>query len=284
MSSGSERPAERWISRYYLLLCIVVFFLAVATSVYSSTYNLTVNEISAVKGDKITRMPVVSKPVGTMVLDAVSIFLYTLSASIFISVYIIKRIESASSERRENEIKMLHSSINENIFDALFKTLMPDDIYESIKRDVVQRKLVRKNAQLLFDFSIVEGTIVLNQTIMYELHNVSGNKHRQSFNPRFAHTETNEISLKKMVCTNDDGVVIIDYDATNTAKQKGIKSTDNTENDFRLEYEIELSDKGHVDIRFMILNKYVSSSCVQDEYFTSDPLSDLTLTDRKSVV
>ena len=139
---------------------------------FASSINLVSKEIKVIESGNIVTKQLLFIPFISKITHLLCIFLYTLSASIFVSVFIINRLEQNRKEEHKKELERLRNSINIDVFDSLFKTLIPEEIFKVIKNGIIDNKIIRKNVQYIFDFKEIESGIELTETIKYETYNV----------------------------------------------------------------------------------------------------------------
>ncbi|MNJ50845.1 hypothetical protein D3C77_461330 [compost metagenome] len=99
--------------------------------------------------------------------------LYGVGVAIFITIFISSKLQQALHEEKKKELEALTSAVNNNVFDGLFKVVIPEEIFDVIKREIIGNKALRREAKWIFEFSACEGGILCRQTTSYELHNLS---------------------------------------------------------------------------------------------------------------
>ena len=122
------------------------------------------------------------------ILRALSSFFYTLAMSLGISLFILKVIQKHEDEQRQNELF-------KNVFKGVFDRLVPSEIFDVIKKDILEAKVVRKNVKWLYDFKIEEDKLVLYRNVMYEAHNLSSAECSEPFSYVFSSTEYTETKI-----------------------------------------------------------------------------------------
>lgn len=164
------------MKKYSLYLIIVVLITAIAffIDIYSSTISV---ELASKKVIDKNGLPIstleMNYPLWYQICNLIKNFLYGLASAIFITIFVANRLELAQKDEKEAELTKLNEAINVNVFDSLFKTIIPEEIFKIIKQDIIENKVIRKDAKWVYDFKEIEGKVLCTQTTRYELHNLS---------------------------------------------------------------------------------------------------------------
>lgn len=262
-----------FFKRYYLLICITLLIVGLGLEFYSSSMELTYSKHEIIKNGVIISKDVLSPNKLHPILKLISNLVLTLAISIFVSVFIIKKIDTYEAVKRERELELINKQINENIFDTLFETLVPKELYNIIKEKIIKSDIVRKNAIWIYNFSFQEdGNIILKQTLKSELHNVSNNQFQKDYTINFSSSrEVNETYLERLSC-----------------EFKGTEIVSISKNDHEIgesgSYKIplEIPPHEHADMTFIFITKYKNNE-ITDSYFSLTSLIGLTLIVRHPV-
>lgn len=161
-------------------------------------------------GNKVTSMEVVY-PLWHQVISLVINFLYGLAAAVFITVFVANKLQKSQQEEKENELNKLNTLININVFDGLFKTIIPEEIFKVIKQEIIESKVLRKEAKWIYDFSIQDGKILARMTTRYELHNLSQHKVTDPIKLELDTLGGNAYKVVSAECLNRSGEVVVRY-------------------------------------------------------------------------
>jgi hypothetical protein len=205
-------------------------------------------------------------PFTARILQLISTFLYTLAASIFISVFVTNRIEEFRNRAYVAQQQALANAINKNVFDALFKTLMPTEIFEIIRDEIIKIEIVRRNALWTYDFTEINEGIQLRHTLKYEFHNVSDNV---ITDPLVTLTGDygSETRLEKVSCFCE-GTPTNFFDRDSPDKVNHVTVT--REGDMqKIEASFMVPPKKHVDVTYVFRTIY-PKDCVKDVFFSKD--------------
>jgi len=115
------------------------------------------------------------------ILKKLSSLAYTLSFSIFISLFVLQVLQRDEDEKRKVQIF-------KSIFRGVFDRLVPSEVFDVIKKDILEANIVRRNVKWMFDFEVLDDKIVLCRNVMYEAHNLTSKTCNETFSYIFAAT------------------------------------------------------------------------------------------------
>ncbi len=98
---------------------------------------------------------------------------YTLGVSLLILVAIDKRIDTEENKRYQHELKTLDEKIHNNIFDGVLNKIVPELLFDQVKKDIFKTDIIRKNAKWNYLISEKNNSFELHQTIQYEIENLT---------------------------------------------------------------------------------------------------------------
>ena len=179
-------------------------------------------------------------------LGILSNFLYALAASIFITFFITKKIDEHEGKRIHEELSELRNNINEDVFGAVFKSVMLDEIYDAVKKGVIANPLVRRDAVWIHDYrKDSNGRMCRKLTLQSKILNTSGSAYKDLFKIRVdSHDEGGEI-VASILCKNHEEI-IAKYLVTNPSENHNVFQ--DPENENILNVEINVGARAQVDI------------------------------------
>lgn len=258
----------------YFGLVLVITLLAFALDIWSSStpFAIVTKTISRVSESPET-FQIVEYPWSIQVANLAKNFLYGLSAAIFVTVFIVNKLELAQRTEKELELNKLNDAINVNVFDSLFKTIIPEEIFKIIKQDIIENKVIRKQAKWVYNFEKCDEGIRCTHTVRYELHNLSqaavSDPVRLDLNPLGG--KPYDIILAE--CTSTDGKHLVHYD-----KLKSIKENINILTDGKrmsVEYTITIPPGSFVEYKTVYQQTYTDE--ITDYQGTKLPLIGLDI-------
>lgn len=274
----------------YLWLVLSLSVLGGLLAYYSSEAGLLTQQVLTLTAQgQQSSITTIKQTPQSWVLSVLSTFSFSMAISIFIALFVVKRLDSAIAKEKEKELLAIQQAININVFDSLFKTLVPEEIFEVFKSDVISNKIVRRNANWIYDFRET-GTgeeIELIQTIKYELHNVSHESVQDAISATFDGHGVGH-GIRKAVCMLE-GQELASFDATEINKapptqEEQIKSKDGKviitryPNGYsKILINVEIPPSKRIDITMVYVTLY-DHFFVNDGYFTKYPMINATLT------
>ena len=200
---------------------------------------------------------------------------YALATSVFISVFFISTLESGRIRGEKEAIEWLGEEIREDIFGAVFKTVMPAEVFAAVKENIIANKLIRRNVKWLYRFSEENDKIVMRQKTSYEIHNLG---HLLSESEVVITSQPDANSSQELIsasCVTSRGEVVSRYCHENSMKSTGIEiSTDcDRIQTTRVTVRVFPMDYAHVEIEL----KSVYDGFVQSACFTKLPIIDAEL-------
>jgi hypothetical protein len=212
----------------YVFLVILVALLAFSLDILSSRVTVDIGSKSILdKTGNVTTTLEVVYPIWHQIVNLLKNFLYGLAAAIFITVFVANRLENSQRKEKEDELNKLNEAINVNVFDSLFKTIIPEEIFKIIKQEIIENKVVRRDAKWVYNFVEVESKIICTQTTRYELHNLSQAPVSDPVKLELDTLGGEEYKIVSAECTDTSGKVLVHYDPDDSKKSKNIDVNSN---------------------------------------------------------
>lgn len=255
---------------WYLLLVVFVAVLAFALDVFSSRLTVDIGPKSILNKDgQVTTSLEVVYPLWHQVASLLKNFLYGLAAAIFITVFVANRLESSQREEKENELKKLNEAINVNVFDSLFKTIIPEEIFKIIKQEIIENKVIRRDAKWVYNFVEREGKVVCTQTTRYELHNLSQASVSDPVKLELDSLGGEEYKIISAECLDTSGSVLVHYDPEDSENSKNVDVNSNGKIT-TVAYTVNIPPESHVEYKTVFERSY--SGDITDAQGTKVPV------------
>ncbi|MEN5242866.1 hypothetical protein [Pseudomonas atacamensis] len=243
--------------KYFYLVCVVVVVcLAFGLDLISSNVAVEISNkvILNATGDKVTSLEA-TFPLWYQVVGLLKNFLYGLGAAIFITVFIANRLQKTLHEEKQEELNKLNDAISVNVFDSLFKAIIPEEIFKIIKREIIQNKVLRKEAKWIYDFTLRGDVIICRQTTRYELHNLSN---EEVSNPIKLNLDALGGSIYNLVsaeCHSQFGEVLVKYYPDDTSKNINI-DVERDGNKLTVSYSVKIPAKSYAEYNTVFEKSY----------------------------
>lgn len=223
-----------------------------------------------------------------------SIFCYSLGFTVFVAGFITNRIQlelrkekekqfDKDHDARKEELNGIRDSINQDVFNSLFQTLVPEEIFKVVKQEIIENKILRRNARWYLDFSIEGEKLQLKQTLKYTLENTSNETVVRPFKVQIGLEKGTEIELVSGKYKSGKKETIC-YPYPDDKKEKSTKEINeslinnitNKGYDKLIEYDISIEPNSQVEATTVIKYTYDSYE-IQDQYLTRYPVIGGTL-------
>lgn len=264
------------IKQYYLWICLVILILAISLTYFGTSIGLVSKQIEIIQNSKIVTENVLVFPFYANLMQLLGTFLYALCISIFIAIFIISKIELKLKEEKQRELNELSKSINIDVFEALFKKLIPYELFEVIKSEIINNKLIRKNMQWFFDFTVSSDSnniIKVKKTIKYELHNISNEDIPDHLCIKHDDFLTKEKIIRAIYIVDGHEEISYDKDDTSTHSQIKIKESGLDDKIKTIRFDYTIPKEKQVDVTLVFDSNYKGNN-FQDSFFTAHPVID----------
>jgi len=219
-----EKIKDSEISYLYLFWVLVVVIAGFSFDYYAGNYSLSYSTIDIALGQNVTEhKTIVTVPPLVQILRLAANFFYGLAVTLFVTIFVVGKIEKRQKEKHEKELDKLREEININVFDALFKTLIPSEIFQIVKSEIIENKAIRKKAHWTFVFEECDGGIKMTSTTHYELHNVSKEPLTEPVNIEMEPLSSQEQEILKAKCLSSDGSILVEFNKSDPENCKNMK-------------------------------------------------------------
>jgi hypothetical protein len=255
---------------WYLFLVVLVASLAFALDFLSSRLTIEIGPKNILNKDgQVTTSLEVVYPIWHQIVNLLKNFLYGLSAAIFITVFVANRLERAKKKEQEDELKILNEAINVNVFDSLFKTIIPVEIFKIIKQEIIENKVVRKDAKWVYNFEKINGKIVCTQTTRYELHNLSQASVSDPIKLELDSLGGDKYTILSAECLNKSGQRLVHFDPADADNSENVKVESNGRIT-TVAYTVNIPPESYVEYKTVFQRSY--SGDITDAQATKVPV------------
>lgn len=260
----------------WMILILLVVFLGIGADLAGNNYELKYENIEIATGpNKTEQKTLVSVPKTTQGLRLLANFLYGLSVTLFVSIFVARKLEADQKRKHEVELDRLREAINVNVFDALFKTLIPDEIFQIVKTEIIENRAVRKKAHWTFVFQETNAGIKLTSTSHYELHNVSKEPDQNPVYIEIDPFSSDTFSIDKARCLSSDGIPLVEYDPSNIENNRNIEIVELENGGKRISYTVLVPPNNYITSTLEFSTTYKRD--VYDCQYTKYPIIDLNI-------
>jgi hypothetical protein len=269
---------KNWTLKFsaWLFLILTIIVVGVAIEYQANNYQIVFKSVNIPLGENKTELKtLVSVPPQIQALKLLANFFYGLAVTLFVTIFVARKLEQDQKEKHEKELEKLRDSVNINVFDALFKTLIPPEIFKIVKTEIIENKSIRKKAHWTFVFKEVENKIEMIATSHYELHNVSQEAVSDPVNIEIDPLTSGAPNVRKAKCLSSDGEITVEYKPDDQKNNKNIKITTLPNGGMRINYTVNVPSNDYIVSTFEYSTIY--DGIVYDCQHTKYPIIDLNI-------
>ena len=164
-----------WIKNNALAISIALFVAGISLVFHTNQYDIQSQTVYKVVDGKPKEQVIYLLDQSKPLLQILSNIFLSLAVALFISAFFIRHIEG--DERKELEKKLLSFQENtaKDAIQSVFKRIIDKEFFNIIKKDLLNAKSIRKNANWQYDISEINNgqELLIKRTISYEFHNIS---------------------------------------------------------------------------------------------------------------
>ena len=254
--------------KYSILISLTLLVIGAICSYITNTYDISSKTISVIVDNNITSQVIYSLNNKNLFLNILSILMINIGIALFISSFFIKYIEQDEKEKFYDKLKLFQKDTAKDAIYSLFNRIIDNEFFAIIKKDVLNVKLIRKNAQWQYDITIEDNKPVLKRTISYQLHNISNEIAQEtikiaSFNQ--VHSDLEVLSVK------------IIYSNNNEKSLKFLDNKDSTNNLKKVKEVLELQPNESIEV-VIVFQQTFHNNYIYESHFSIHPIIGLEIT------
>lgn len=241
-----------------------------------NSYTPSYETINIATGNNTTDQKlIISQPASVQLFKLFANFCYGLAVTIFATVFVANKLESEQRKKNEKELEKLRDSVNINVFDALFKTLIPQEIFDIVKSEIIENKSIRKKAHWGLVFEVQDNKIKMTATTHYELHNISKHELENPVNIEIKPLSSSTQTVKLAKCISSQGNTIVEYNENDKSNNKNIEIQDLMNGDKKISYTVTVPPNDFITSTFEYYTIYDDK--IYDCQHTRYPIIDLSI-------
>jgi len=186
-------------------------------------------------------------------MKTISDLLYAAGIALLIYLMIDSRLR-----RYEN------NEFSENVFSAILKKFIPDELFEILNNDVFGKDVIRKNAVLEYIITNTDSGYKMRQFVKYDLYNINTKCVTETIEVSIGQSQINKTYFEKLQI-EQDGIAKVYQDKD----LDEILKFDETTNFSTASFPVTLKPKSTATIIFHAMNEYYSKTVVDYHFFSS---------------
>lgn len=259
-----------FLKKYYLILAILIICAGYYISYKTNNYEFQNKVLQVIKDNEIQHKEYISLENKFLVLSLISEACITFGITLLITMFFVNYFDKKEKNDFKKELKEIQIETAKNAFLSLFHQIIDESFFNVVKRDIINCKVIRKNARWIYDIYTDSDSnkLVLKRTITYTLQNLS--------------TENREEPIKISFLNNSYAITRnpqIKYKESTKNKYENFDINKHTEekNGYKIiTGDIEINSNSSVDI-VRILEQVFNTEFIYETHFLSTPLSGLEI-------
>jgi hypothetical protein len=256
------------LKKYSTLISFLFIIIGAIGTYLTNNYELASKTISIVKDNNISTQIIYSIDNQYLFFNIFSILFINIGIALFISSFFLKYIEEDEKKNFYDKLELFQKETAKDAIHSVFNRIINDKFFAIIQKDVLNVKLIRKNAQWQYDISIRNDKPILKRTISYELHNISNENAQESINIKAVngiHSDFKIISGKiRKLDTSEEPIIFAD-------------STQENSNLKRIEKELELQPDETVEV-VIVFEHAFHNDYIYESHSSKHPIVGLEIT------
>ena len=259
-----------FFKKYYLIFAILIICAGYYISYKTNNYEFQNKVLQVIKDNEIQYKEYISLENKFIVLSLISEACITFGITLLITMFFVNYFDKKEKNDFKKELKEIQIETAKNAFFSLFHQIIDESFFNVVKRDIINCKVIRKNARWIYDIYTDSDSnkLVLKRTITYTLQNLSTENRKEpikiSFlNNSYAITRNPQIKYKESTKNKYE-----DFDINkHTEEKNGYKN---------ITGDIEINSNSSVDI-VRVLEQVFNTEFIYETHFLSTPLSGLEI-------
>lgn len=267
---GAFGGKMNFLKKYYLIPAILIICAGYYISYKTNNYEFQNKVLQVIKDNEIQHKEYISLENKFIVLSLISEVCITFGITLLITMFFVNYFDKKEKNDFKKELKEIQIETAKNAFLSLFHQIIDESFFNVVKRDIINCKVIRKNARWIYDIYTDSDSnkLVLKRTITYTLQNLSTENRKEpikiSFlNNSYAITRNPQIKYKESTKNKYE-----DFDINkHTEEKNGYKI---------ITGDIEINSNSSVDI-VRVLEQVFNTEFIYETHFLSTPLSGLEI-------
>lgn len=255
------------IKKHYLIISIILIALGLIIDLFftDAVPLKTTQNVQDLTGHTV-KFDVFTFSYKYEILKIISNICYGLAVSLIVLLALELKYDEIDKEKTrlleegeranfKKDIQDLQEQINTNVFNGVLKKLIPEELFNLISTDILNKNVLRQNAHWIYDVS--EGTnnnYIITQTITYELVNISRSTITEFLTVSMAQTNRCKTFFKYLKIEKN-GIIVSEKNEDQISQEI---STDGPRKIKR--YPIELTPSETAKATLTIVNEYVDKN------------------------
>lgn len=258
------------LKKNYFVIGALIIFVGVLISILWGEVEFVPKQILTLDSNHqtVTKdyvFPKIVYPIMNFVSSAVIPFGITL----IITMFFVNNFTKQENKQLQEQLLAFQNNTAENAIYSIFKTIIEPSFFEIVKEDVLNCKMIRKDAKWIYDIEEKDGKMKMTRTISYTVKNLSTKNQSEivkasGFSNSYVKTQVVELKYKKQGDSNGFQTIY------------SINDENPEESSASVEKNIEVEGANSVEI-IKKITQIFESKFVYETHFANEPLTDLEI-------
>lgn len=259
----------------YGLLCLTLLLLGGLLNFWSETTKVTFDRIDIPYESSISQereyLAFATFPKKHFIFQALGYVLFSMGISLFITLFITNEIERHERRKWEQRDEELKHSIATTAFETIYKKVIPEEIFQVVRSDLLLNMVIRKEAVWDYRFKIQkDGGVVCEHKFSYSIQNVGVQRIKNPLDICFTNDENSNSELLRVVA-KCRGKEIAKFDSRDPSNLSGL-SIEHAGEITKVNFDGYLDPGADNSIFITTLMKIEYRNIIQEVFFTKLPI------------
>jgi hypothetical protein len=162
-------------SRQYLIIASIFIFVGITLMYFSNHYTPKLDTITLINNEtgEISYKPNYQIEFSGYLLNIAGQSLVSVGVGIYVLILISENLTKQDRKNFEDRIEKFQKQTAKNAMLSVFDTLIDNNFYDIIRKDVIGLNLIRRNVHWDYQISKISGGIELKRSVKYDLFNLT---------------------------------------------------------------------------------------------------------------
>lgn len=265
------RSFTNFLKNNYVLVSLISIIVGLVIAHYASDVELESKKVMVCVGEICEAQTYLYPKRIYLILNLISNGFIPFGFTLLITMFFVRKFEEQENEELKNKLLQFQRDTAENAMNSVFKTMIDPSFFYVIRNDVLNCRLIRKNAKWIYDVLVdkTSGSLKMKRTISYTLENLSSEKQIEPVAISAMSSDYVKSNVTKLQFRLQQEKVFNDLEISIDESVQDKKVGKATK-------DIEIEGKQSVEIVKEIEQEF-SKEFIYETHFANSPLTDLEI-------
>ena len=256
-----------FIKERYFFIGLALIIFACCILIKTNSYEFETRNLEVIVNHSIENKEFISLKNKFLVYNIVSNALIAFGSTLIITMFFAKYFDKKEKDQLTKKLEEIQIETGRNAYLSLFHQLLDESFFDCVKKDIINCKVIRKNAKWIYDIESSGGKLVLKRTIIYSLKNLSTENVVEPIQMSSLKNSYTNCEIVEMKYT-EEGKDEIKIDIESNTKEK-----DGEKNFYS---EIKILPQKTIEVMKSFKQSF-NTDFIYETHFSNNPLSDLEI-------